>query len=88
MGPSYAGVLGTIAFTTVLLRGVATGAAVETTLASAVVSLVLFSLLGYIVGQIAGRIVLDSVRAKMAGESAAIETSAVEFTKTETSYSH
>jgi hypothetical protein len=88
VGRSYAGVLGTIAFTTVLLRGMASGAVVETTLASAVISLVVFTLLGYFVGRLAGRIVLDSVRASMAAESVAAGAHAVDFTQTDTSYSH
>jgi hypothetical protein len=79
-------VLGTIAFTTEVLRGVGSGAAVETTLTSALISLVLFSLLGYFVGRLAGRIVLDSVRAQIAAETDA--TIAAQPTQTEASYSY
>ncbi len=71
MGRHYAGVLGSIAFVTIVVRGLAQAAGVESTLRAAAVSTVLFWGIGYVVGQLAGWIVLESVRAQCAAEFAA-----------------
>ena len=62
MGRSYAGILGPLAFATIVARGVVTGAGVEGTLAAASVALFLFAAIGYIVGQLGELLVNDSVR--------------------------
>jgi hypothetical protein len=67
VGRRYAGVLGLLAFVTVLTRGLVHGAAAEPTLLAAAVNLFAFAFIGYIVGQVAGWIVLDSVRSRLAG---------------------
>jgi len=68
VGRQYAGILGAIAFTTVVLQGLGHDAEVESTLRSAVISTGLFAAIGYAVGEVAGWIVLDSVRARWADE--------------------
>lgn len=66
MGRHYAGILGLLAFLTVVMRGLVHGAGAESTLLAAAIHLFLFAFVGYLVGQLAGWIVLDSVRAKLA----------------------
>ena len=53
MGRSYAGILGPLAMTIVILRGVADGAAADATLWGSVVALAGFALVGMVVGGIA-----------------------------------
>lgn len=62
MGRTYAGILGSIAFVTVLTRGLIDGSDAESTLRMAIFGLAAFSLLGYVVGQIANSVVLESVK--------------------------
>ena len=66
MGRHYAGILGLLAFHTIVMRGLVHGAGVESTLIAAAFHLFLFAFVGYIVGQLAGWLVLDSVRANLA----------------------
>ncbi len=63
MGRTYAGILGPLAFTTILARGVFNGGGAETTLFLATTCLFLFAGLGYLVGQVADSIVFESVKA-------------------------
>ena len=62
MGRSYAGILGPLAFATIVARGVVTGSGVEGTLAAASAALFLFAAIGYIVGQLGEVLVNESVR--------------------------
>lgn len=62
MGPSYAGILGPIAFLTMLIRGVVGGSSANGVLVSSALSLVAFSAMGYVIGRLADHIVLESVR--------------------------
>jgi hypothetical protein len=66
VGRHYAGILGLLAFLTIVVRGLVRGAGAESTLLAAAFHLFLFAFVGYIVGQLAGWIVLDSVRTKLA----------------------
>ena len=65
MGRSYAGILGPVAMTVVILRGVVRGAAADATLWSAVLALAGLALVGWVVGLIAESTIEESVRNKM-----------------------
>lgn len=71
MGRIYAGVLGSVAFATVLARSLIHVGGIESSLGQAVVCLLLFSMVGGALGRLAEWIVDDSVRARLAGELAA-----------------
>lgn len=73
VGRAYAGVLGPLAFITMLARECTTTAATSTKLVHAWVALVLFAVLGSIIGWVAGRIIEDSARAQIFTELAAAE---------------
>ena len=62
MGPSYAGILGPIAFVTMLARGLLAGSGAEGVLLPALGSLFLFAGIGYICGKLAEQVVLESVK--------------------------
>lgn len=62
MGRIYAGILGVIAFLTVLVRGLIGGGNVETTMQAAVVSLAFMALVGAVIGRLAAWFVEDSIR--------------------------
>ena len=62
MGPSYAGILGPIAFLTMLIRGVVRGSSADGVLISSAASLLIFAAIGYVIGRIANHIVLEAVR--------------------------
>ena len=76
MGRSYAGVLGPIAFATLVFRGLLAGAGAEGTLLAATAGMVAFSAIGYIAGRVAEAVIRDSVQARVAAEIAAHEESA------------
>ena len=63
MGRTYAGILGPLAFTTILARSVIDNSSVESTMMLATVCLFLFAGIGYLVGQVADSIVLEAVKA-------------------------
>lgn len=73
MGRAYAGILGPLAFATMLAREFPTTAATSTKLGHAWLALVVFTVLGSIIGWVAGRIIDDSVRAQISSELAAAE---------------
>ncbi len=62
MGRTYAGILGPLAFTTILARSVIDNSSVESTMMLATVCLFLFAGIGYLVGQVADSIVLEAVK--------------------------
>jgi hypothetical protein len=68
VGRQYAGILGSIALVTSVLRGLVDGTATERVLTAAGISFLVFSVVGYVVGELAGWIVLTSVREKFAAE--------------------
>lgn len=71
MGRAYAGVLGSLAFATVLARGIVHHAGLEATVVQAVGMMLAFAIVGGIVGRVAENVVEESVRAKMAEQLAA-----------------
>ncbi len=64
MGRAYAGILGPLAFATILARSLIEGGNVEATLKVATLCLFLFAAIGFIVGQIAEMVVLESVKTR------------------------
>ena len=63
MGRTYAGILGPLAFTTILARSVIDHSSVESTMMLATICLFLFAGIGYLVGRVADSIVLEAVKA-------------------------
>jgi hypothetical protein len=74
MGRTYAGILGPLAFTTILARGAISAGGVESTMMFATVCLFLFAGIGYFVGRVADSIVLEAVKANFDRELEARET--------------
>lgn len=62
MGRAYGGILGVIAFLTVLGRGLFDGGGVETTMGTAVASLFVMTAVGAIAGRLAAWCVEESIR--------------------------
>ena len=60
MGQTYAGILGPLAFITILTRSVINNSSVESTMMIATVCLFLFAAIGFLVGQVADSIVLEA----------------------------
>jgi len=73
VGRIYSGILGPLAFLTVVARGFIHGASATSTLYWAWLALIAFAAAGYVAGAIAGRVVEDSVKATLAAELAANE---------------
>ncbi len=77
MGQTYAGILGPLAFTTILARSVINNSSVESTMMIATVCLFLFAAIGFLVGQVADSIVLEAVKTNfdkdLAAQQAATE---------------
>lgn len=73
MERAYAGILGPLAFVTMLARNWFAESAPSTKLAQAWLALVAFAVLGFIIGWIAARIVEDSLRAQILAELAEAE---------------
>ncbi|HRX83371.1 MAG TPA: hypothetical protein P5307_30110 [Pirellulaceae bacterium] len=63
MGRTYAGILGPLAFTTILARSMFDTSSVESTMMLATICLFLFAGIGFLVGQVADSIVLEAVKA-------------------------
>jgi hypothetical protein len=74
MGRTYAGILGPLAFTTILARSVIDTGSVESTMMLATICLFLFAGIGYLVGQVADSIVLEAVKANFDKELRARDT--------------
>lgn len=62
MGRSYAGILGPVAFVTMLARGLLAGSGADGVIWAALGCLFLFAGIGYLCGQLAENVVLDSVK--------------------------
>ncbi len=73
MGRSYAGIIGLLAFVTVVTRGLIDGASVESTLQVACLSLFGYAAIGYVIGRVGELIVADSVGAKFDAEMKAYQ---------------
>jgi hypothetical protein len=71
MGRTYAGILGPLAFTTVLARTLIDQNASLATLQAATCCLFVFAAIGYVAGRIADSIVGDLVRTRLNEELAA-----------------
>lgn len=69
----YGGILGLVAFVTVIARGCLHGGGAEATLMAAWLSLLAAYPLGCVVGLLADRMVLESIRIQLAAEIAAQE---------------
>lgn len=76
MARTYAGILGVLAMTVTLLRGLLGLADGESLFAKAWGALVLFAAIGYTIGWIAGRTVEDSVRAEIEQQAASASANA------------
>ena len=74
MGQTYAGILGSIACTMVLARGVIAGGGLSETVKMACLALFGFAALGWIVGQIASHLVQESVRSQFQTAMQKVET--------------
>ena len=70
MGRIYAGVLGVVAFSTILLRGLVGGAS-SGQMINATMALFAFATFGWIIGSVAEGTILQSVRATFDAEVAA-----------------
>lgn len=68
MGRAYAGVLGYLATTLVLARGILTGAGLESTLLTALGAMALFAAIGLVVGMIAQTTVDQAMRERLEAE--------------------
>jgi len=75
MDRSYGGILGLVAFATVIGRGMVALSSIESVIQMAAVAMFLFAALGWIVGNIAARIVDESVRQKVNAELVGLENS-------------
>jgi hypothetical protein len=73
VGRSYGGVLGLLAFLTVIARSCVRGGGAEPTLFAAWLGLLAFVPLGCLIGRLAERTVEESIRSKLAAELAARE---------------
>jgi hypothetical protein len=68
MAATYAGILGPLASSVVLLRSAKDGGAAESTIIASILGLLAFAAIGYIVGQLAHRAIEESVRQKFHAE--------------------
>ena len=71
MARIYAGILGLLAFATVVARGVAHQSSLDSTIWQACGMLFVFAAVGYLIGSTARWIVDDSVRGQLASQMAA-----------------
>ena len=80
MGREFAGILGLVAFSTVVLRAAIAGEA-ESALLTATIGLFAFAAAGWMLGTIADSTIEQSVRARFAAEMQAAEEAAKEPAK-------
>ncbi len=71
MARVYAGIMGSLAMTVVICRGLLTAGGVEGTLTSAVVSLIVFAVIGAAVGHLGQTTVDEAVRQQLEQQLAA-----------------
>ncbi len=72
MGPTYAGILGSLTFATFVFRGVIQGSSMGQTTLVASIMLFVFAAIGYVVGQVATSVITDSVQLQMNQELEAL----------------
>ena len=82
MGRSYAGILGLVAFLSVMIQGFIANAATEPTLFRAWIGLLVFTAIGYLSGRLAQWMVEDSIRTKVTVELATEETTRIAAPRT------
>lgn len=75
MGRTYAGILGPLAFLTVVVRGVVEGRGADGTLLTASLLMFAFAALGYVLGRVGALVVDDSVQAGFRTELEALQAS-------------
>jgi len=75
MGRSYAGILGSLAFSVEMLRGVVRSGGAESTVLAAVIALFAFAAIGFVIGEFGAWTVDNSVRSRLAAEIAAAKPS-------------
>ena len=80
MGRTYAGILGSLAFTLTLARSAIDSNSVESTIRLATICLFLFAVIGYLVGQLAESIVLEAVKVNFDKELETRETAKADAT--------
>lgn len=73
MGRKYAGILGPLACTTVVARGLLGRHGIEATLLQASLCLFAFAAAGYVIGELASWIVAQALEGRMNAELAALE---------------
>ena len=73
MGRTYAGILGPVAFCTVVTRGLIAGGDFDSTMLLSSISLFAFAAIGFVVGSIAENTILHSVIARCNAELEALE---------------
>ena len=73
MGRAYAGILGLLAMSMVMLRGVLHGAGLESTFSMATISLISFAAVGFVLGTIAESTVDEAVRSRIERQLADLE---------------
>ena len=74
MAATYAGILGPLASSVVLLRSAKDGGAAEPTMIASILGLLAFAAIGYIVGHLAHRAIEESVRQKFQAELADVSS--------------
>jgi hypothetical protein len=74
MGRAYAGILGLLAFGTVIARCLLRGGNVDTALITASWTLFVFAILGYIIGSIAERTIVEAIEFKFQAQWQALES--------------
>ncbi len=74
MGRTYAGILGLVAFGTVIARSLLRGGNVDTTLMTACGALFAFAALGYIIGSIAERTIVEAIEIQFHARWQALES--------------
>jgi hypothetical protein len=68
MARYYAGILGSLAFATVIMRGLLHGAGADSTLGTAMLCLLGFTLVGLVVGHLAATTIHEGVWQRMSAE--------------------
>ena len=78
MGPSFAGILGSLAFVVILVRGAIHCASAGDVLFTSVLGLAAFALAGFVAGQVADQAIVESVTKQFHDELLTRETKKVE----------
>jgi hypothetical protein len=73
MAPSYAGILGIIAFVALLVRGVVADGGPDQVLGASIWGLIAYAGIGYVIGRLAEFVLLDSVRQRLDQEKKGLE---------------